>query len=172
MGKFLLAIAVFAVLPLMLAQQILNNDSVITMVKMGFPEDIIVNAINRSPGAYNTSANGLIVLKNAGVGSKAISAIVAKETTPAQPSAPASPAAPPQIVPSANVPSTARTLVAETLRRRHQARLRNVHNRSVLLPPGDCMLRSASKLHRALLSTVIVTGTAMAITQATLEMFR
>jgi hypothetical protein len=81
---------------------------------MGFPEDTIVNAINRSPGAYDTSANGLIVLKDGGVGSKAISAIVAKETTPTQPSAPAPPAAPPQTVPAANVSSTARTLVAET----------------------------------------------------------
>jgi hypothetical protein len=109
--KVLVAIAFFVAFPLLLAQQTLNNDSVIKMVKVGFPEDMIVNAINRSSGVYDTSADGLIALKNAGVGSKTISAMVAKETRPAQPSAPAPPAAPPQIVPAANVPfasSTAR----------------------------------------------------------------
>jgi hypothetical protein len=55
---FLVAIAVFAVFPLLLAQQTLNNDSVIKMVKMGFREDMIVNAINRSPGTYDTSPPG------------------------------------------------------------------------------------------------------------------
>jgi hypothetical protein len=99
---------------LLLAEQTLTNDSVIKMVKMGFPEEMIVNAINRSPGTYDTSVAGLIALKNAGVGTKAVTAIVFKDTTPAQPSAPAPPAAPPQTVPAANVPSPARTPVAET----------------------------------------------------------
>jgi len=112
--NFLAAIAVFAVFPLLLAQQTLNNDSVIKMVKMGFPEDMIVNAINRSPGAYDTSVKGIVALEKAGVGTKAVSAMVLKDTPPAQPSAPASAAAaPPQTVAGANVPSTARIPVAE-----------------------------------------------------------
>jgi hypothetical protein len=78
MGKFLVAIAVFAFFPLLLAQQTLNNDSVIKMVKMGFPEDTIVNAINRSPGTYDTSPAGLTALRNAGVGDKAVAAMVSK----------------------------------------------------------------------------------------------
>jgi hypothetical protein len=45
---------------LLLAQQTLNNDAVVKMVKMGFGEDLIVNAINHSPGAYDTSMDGLI----------------------------------------------------------------------------------------------------------------
>jgi hypothetical protein len=55
MRKFLVAIAVFAVVPILLAKQTLNNDSVIKMVKMGFPDDMVVNALNRSPGTYDTS---------------------------------------------------------------------------------------------------------------------
>jgi hypothetical protein len=107
--KVLVAIAFFVALPLLLAQQTLNNDSVIKMVKMGFPEDMIVNAINRSPGAYDTSVMGIVALEKAGVGTKAVSAMVLKDTPPAQPSAPAPAAAPPQTVPAANVPSSART---------------------------------------------------------------
>ena len=110
--KLLVAIAVFAFFPLALAQQTLNNDSVIKMVKMGFQDDMIVNAINRSPGTYDTSADGLNALKNAGAGSKVLSAMVAKERAPAVPSASAPPSARPQIVPAANVSSTAQPLVA------------------------------------------------------------
>jgi PEGA domain len=113
MGKILVAIAVFTVFPLLLAQQTLNDDSVIKMAKMGFSEDMIVNAINRSPGTYDTSADGLTALKNAGVGSKVVSAMVAKQSTPALPAASAPPAAPPQIVPAANVPSATQHTVGE-----------------------------------------------------------
>jgi hypothetical protein len=104
MHRLLVAISVFAVFPLLLAQQTLNNDSVIKMVKMGFPEDMIVNAINRSPGAYDTSANGLTALKNAGVGDKEVAAMVAKGTAPVTPPPPNAPA---QATPSQDVPPPA-----------------------------------------------------------------
>jgi len=87
--KVLVAVAFFVALPLLLAQQTLNNDSVIKMVKMGFPVDMIVNAINRSPGTYDTSPAGLTALKNAGVGDKAVAAMVLKGKAPVPPTAPA-----------------------------------------------------------------------------------
>jgi hypothetical protein len=142
MGKFLVAIAVFAVFPLLLAQQTLNNDSVIKMVKMGFPEDRIVNAINRSPGTYDTSVDGLNALKNLGL------AITWSRQWYRNP---------PWL---RRLPSCRRRLW-----------LLSSHNRPVLLPQGDCMLRSALRPHRVLLSTVIITETAMATTQATLGTF-
>jgi hypothetical protein len=109
--KVLITIAAFAVFPVLLAQQTLNNDSVIKMVKMGFPEDMIVNAINRSPGTYDTTVGGMITLKSAGVGNKAISAMVLKGTAPTgAPQAPAAPAAPPADVPPPTV-SVPRSLV-------------------------------------------------------------
>jgi hypothetical protein len=71
--KAILAIAFLVIYPLLLAQQSLNNDSVIKMIKMGFSEDLIVNAINHSPGAFDTSVDSLIALKTAGAGDKVIS---------------------------------------------------------------------------------------------------
>ena len=72
--------AVIAVgfLVLLLGQQTLNNDSVVNLMKAGFSEDVIISAINRSQGAFDTSVDGLTALKNAGITDKEISAIVAK----------------------------------------------------------------------------------------------
>ena len=65
------------------AQQPLNNDAVIKMVKAGLSDDVIVSTINASPGAYDTSADGLIALKQAGANDKVIEVIVAKSVAPA-----------------------------------------------------------------------------------------
>ena len=90
------------------AQQALNNDSVIKMVKAGLTDDAIVATINANPGAYDASPDGLIALKQAGVSNKVIDAIVAKSTAsapdaspPRSPSAPAppEPPAPPDFAP-------------------------------------------------------------------------
>jgi hypothetical protein len=87
--KVSVAIALFVALPLLLAQQTLNNDSVIKMFKMGFQEELIVGQINRSPGIYDTSPAGLTALKNAGVGDTAVAAMVLKGTAPLPRTAPA-----------------------------------------------------------------------------------
>jgi hypothetical protein len=63
---------------LLFSQQTLNNESVVNLMKAGFSEDVIISAINRSLGAYDTSVDGLIALKKAGITDKEISAIVAK----------------------------------------------------------------------------------------------
>jgi hypothetical protein len=70
------------------AQQSFNNDSVIKMFKMGFQEEMIVGQINRMPGTYDTSVAGLTALKNAGVGDKAVAAMVNKAAAPAPPAGP------------------------------------------------------------------------------------
>src|SRR5271155_3608843 len=75
MSKVVIAVGF---LVLLLGQQTLNNDSVVNLMKAGFSEDVIISAINRSLGAYDTSVDGLIALKNAGLTNKEISAIVAK----------------------------------------------------------------------------------------------
>jgi hypothetical protein len=61
----------------------MNNDSVIKLVKAGLSDDLIVSTINASPGAFDTSANGLIALKQAGASDKVVSAIVMKSSAPA-----------------------------------------------------------------------------------------
>jgi hypothetical protein len=78
---------------LLIAQQVLNNDAVIKMVKAGFSDDMIVATVNGVAGSYDTSADGLIALKSAGVSEKVVAAIVAKATAPAPVLAAPAPAA-------------------------------------------------------------------------------
>ena len=78
MSKVVIAVGFLVVYPLLLAQQTLNNDSVVKLMKAGFSEDLIITTINRSQGSYDTSVDGLIALKNAGMTNKEITAIVAK----------------------------------------------------------------------------------------------
>ena len=61
--------------PVLFAQEALNNQSVIKLVKAGLSEDLIVTTINSSSGNYDTSANGLIALKKAGASDKVIAAV-------------------------------------------------------------------------------------------------
>jgi hypothetical protein len=76
--KDLFKILFLAFCSLLVAQQSLNNDSVIKLVKAGLSEDLIVSTINAQPGAYDTSTDGLIALKGAGASDKVVAAIVAK----------------------------------------------------------------------------------------------
>ena len=84
--KSLPVFALAVICPVLLAQQmpqqILDNASVIRMVAMGFSEDAIVDAIDRSPGSFNLSTDGVIDLKSSGVGDKALAAMERKATVP------------------------------------------------------------------------------------------
>jgi len=97
--KNILAVAFMAICPLLIAQQALNNDSVIKLVKAGLSEDLIVSTINVQPGAYDTSTDGLIALKAAGASDRVVTAIVAKAALP-----PPAPAAAPAL-PAASAPA-------------------------------------------------------------------
>jgi hypothetical protein len=66
-------------------QQVLNNESVIKLVKAGLSDDLIVSTIGSSPGTYDISADGMIALKSAGASDRVVSAIVSKSTAAAQP---------------------------------------------------------------------------------------
>lgn len=80
MRKSLLTVALFVLSPILVAQQTLNNDAVIKLVKAGLSEDLIISTISASPGTYDTSADGLIELKSAGASDKVVSAIMQKAT--------------------------------------------------------------------------------------------
>jgi len=80
--KLFFAIIFLAFCPMLVAQQVLNNDSVIKLVKAGLSEDLIVSIIAASPGTYDTSADGLIALKTAQISDKVVATIVAKSSTP------------------------------------------------------------------------------------------
>jgi hypothetical protein len=88
-----------AISPLLFAQQALNNDAVIKLVKAGLSDDLIVSTVSASAGAYDISADGLIALKSAGVSDKVVAAIVAKASAPAP-----APAAAPTVAAALVVP--------------------------------------------------------------------
>ena len=67
MGNRLLALALLALSPLLFAQQEMNNAAVIKLLKAGLSDDLIVTTIDASPGKYDTSADALTALRNAGV---------------------------------------------------------------------------------------------------------
>ncbi|MGO8721076.1 MAG: hypothetical protein ACLQMO_17965 [Acidobacteriaceae bacterium] len=106
-------LSVFAVLALCLgiasAQQVLNNDSVVTMVKAGMSDGIIISTIDSQPAHFSLSVNDLIALKQAGVDDKVMAAMIAKNSPAVapsagvqdtdQPSAPPAPPNPPEAVP-------------------------------------------------------------------------
>lgn len=94
MRKILFALLFLAVCPLLAAQQALNNDAVIKLVKAGLSDDLIVSTVNASPGTYDTSADGLIALKSAGVSDKVVAAMVSKAFAPALAAAPPPPPPP------------------------------------------------------------------------------
>ncbi len=97
MTKRLFTLVLLAFCPLLVSQQLLNNDSVVKLVKAGLSDDLIVTTINTQAGSYDTSTDGLIALKGAGVSDKVVAAIVAKAAgSPSTPTsiAPTAPATP------------------------------------------------------------------------------
>lgn len=80
MQKMFLVSLFLLLSPALIAQQPLDNEAVVKLVKAGLSDDIIVSTINASAGLYDISSNGLISLKGAGVSDKVISAIVVKSS--------------------------------------------------------------------------------------------
>ena len=83
MRKSLLAVLFLVFASLLTAQQTLNNDGVIKMVKAGLSDDVVAATVTSSPGNYDTSAEALVALKSAGVADKIVAAIVTKSSAPA-----------------------------------------------------------------------------------------
>ena len=78
MRRILFAVAFLLMGAALSAQQLLNNEGVLKLVKAGLSEDLIVTTINASPGQYDTSATGILALKDGGASEKVISAMIAK----------------------------------------------------------------------------------------------
>jgi hypothetical protein len=70
-----------------LAQAVLNNDAVIKMAKGGLGDDVIVSMIKSQPGNYTVDPDTLIQLKQAGLSSAVISAMVGKNAAGSAPAA-------------------------------------------------------------------------------------
>jgi hypothetical protein len=78
MRKGMLILCFVLACPMLVAQKQLDNNSIITLLKGGISEDVIISTVNESRGYYDTSANGLVALKRAGASDKVIAAIVLK----------------------------------------------------------------------------------------------
>ncbi len=102
MRKCLFAVFFLVFCPLLIAQQAMNNDAVIKLVKAGLSDDLVVTTINSQSGAYDTSADGIIALKASGASDKVVAAIVSKAAAPAAPPAPTV-APPPAPAPAAPI---------------------------------------------------------------------
>ncbi|MGA2251520.1 hypothetical protein [Terracidiphilus sp.] len=110
MRNILLKLGLAFLCPVLIAQQALNNDGVIKLIKAGLSDDLIVTTINGAPGNYDISADAIVALKNAGASDKAIAAIIAKASGASAPSSatpatsPGPSAMPNNTVPPAPVP--------------------------------------------------------------------
>jgi hypothetical protein len=69
--------ALIAVLPA-LAQQGLTNTDIIKMQSAGLGESVILSSVNTEPSAYDTSTDGLLALKKAGVPDTIIAAMITR----------------------------------------------------------------------------------------------
>jgi hypothetical protein len=93
----------------LLAQEPMNNDGIIKLVKSGMTEDLIVNVIQQQPGSYTFGANDLVTLKEASVSEKIISAMLAKgkgDASAGTPGGPAGPAGPGKAAPNSGTRSS------------------------------------------------------------------
>jgi len=81
--KTILVAFILVICPILFAQQALNNNAIIKLVKAGLSDDLIVSTINASAASYDTTAEGIIALKTAGASDKVVAAIVVKASAPA-----------------------------------------------------------------------------------------
>lgn len=83
------ALLVFALV--LAAQDVLDNNSILKMVKAGLGEGVIVSMIQSQPGKYSLATDDLVKLKQQGVSDKIMAAMVNKNSgAPVAPTAAAS----------------------------------------------------------------------------------
>ncbi len=84
MRKYSLAVLLFLG-SMLLAQEALNNDSIVKMAKAGLGEDVIVSMVQNQPGHYELTPDSLVSLKSQGVSDKVLAAMAARNgaSTPA-----------------------------------------------------------------------------------------
>jgi hypothetical protein len=73
--RLFLALAFAAV-----AQEALNNDAIVKMVKSGLSEDVILSMVKSQPAKYTLAPDDLIALKAAGVPDRVVAAMIDKES--------------------------------------------------------------------------------------------
>jgi tetratricopeptide (TPR) repeat protein len=91
-----LAFILLLLAPSAFAAEVLTNESILTMVKAGLGEDLVISKIKISQGQYDISTSGLLRLKAEGVSDTVIKAMIERSAKAGSPSAmPVQTAAPP-----------------------------------------------------------------------------
>jgi hypothetical protein len=85
-------------------QPSLNDDAIGKLAKAGLSDDLIISTIVAQSGAYDTSVDGLIALKRAGVSDRVVAVIVAKTVGTASVPAPTPATAAPSVSTPAGLP--------------------------------------------------------------------
>jgi hypothetical protein len=91
------------------AQEVLTNDSLVSLKKAGLSDSIIISKIRSSQTKFDVSTKGLIGLKNAGLSDQVIEAVVNAGSATTAPAAPA--AAAPAAPAAAAVPAASRETI-------------------------------------------------------------
>lgn len=65
------------------AQEVLTNEAVVSMVKAGLPDSVIIAKIRSSPTKFDLRTDALVALKQAGVSDKVLEAMVTPAAPPA-----------------------------------------------------------------------------------------
>jgi len=63
----------------MFAQQGLDNDAILKLVRTGLSEQIVLSIVSNEPGKYSVTADDLFKLKNAGVPDTVVAAMIQKQ---------------------------------------------------------------------------------------------
>lgn len=80
--------------PITQAAEVLTNDAIVSMVKAGLGEELILNKIKMSTGQYDTTTSALIKLKTEGVSDKIIQAMMGAPSAAGPGAVPPPPAGP------------------------------------------------------------------------------
>lgn len=86
-GLFILSL-LFVFLIRLPAQEILTNQSIIKMVKVGLSEELILNVIKQQSSSFTVGSTELVELKTAGVSERIITAMIGKALGPPPPAKP------------------------------------------------------------------------------------
>ena len=76
--KKILCAAILLACSVSLQAETMTNDSVLSLVKQGLGDELIVAKINSEPCKYDTSISSLIALKNAAVSERILAAMVSR----------------------------------------------------------------------------------------------
>ncbi len=87
------------------AQEALNNEAVVKMVKAGLSEPLIISMVQNQPGKYSLTADDVVKLKSEGVSDKVLAAMIAKESGGASTPATTAPSNGASVTNDADLPS-------------------------------------------------------------------